>query len=106
MFMSFNIQAAPVDINSASAQELADSLNGVGMKKAEGIVNYRNKHGKFKSMNDLINVKGIGEKTLAKNKANIKVNMGDMRGKANSAMKGMKMKKMKNPLKQKYNLYK
>lgn len=98
MLLSFNIHAKPVDINKASAQEISDSLNGVGMKKAEAIVNYRKKHGSFKSMNGLINVKGIGEKTLAKNKANIKVNMRGLGKKAKPAMKKAQ-KKMGNFLK-------
>ncbi|MBK9664640.1 MAG: helix-hairpin-helix domain-containing protein [Gammaproteobacteria bacterium] len=47
-------------------QPLADALQGVGLKKAEAIVAYRNEHGPFKSVDDLVNVKGIGEKSLEK----------------------------------------
>jgi len=69
---SFNAYAAPVDINKADAKTIAESLNGIGIKKAEAIVKYRKQHGAFKSQKDLINVKGIGEKTLKKNKADIR----------------------------------
>lgn len=63
--------AAPVNINTANAQQIADSLTGVGMVKAEAIVNYRKEHGKFKAVDDLTLVKGIGEKTVEKNRSDI-----------------------------------
>jgi len=55
-----------VNINTADAATLADALQGVGLKKAEAIVAYRNEHGPFKSVDDMVNVKGIGEKSLEK----------------------------------------
>ena len=63
--------AAPININQASAQELADNLQGVGIKKAQAIVQYREKVGGFQSQEQLLNVKGIGIATLEKNQANI-----------------------------------
>ena len=63
--------AAPVDINTASAEEISNALTGIGLKKAEDIVAYRTQNGKFKSVNDLAAVKGIGEKTVEKNRDNI-----------------------------------
>ncbi|MPQ75476.1 ComEA family DNA-binding protein [Hydrogenovibrio sp. JE_KL2] len=63
--------ASPVNINSASAEKIATSLNGIGQKKAEAIVAYRNEHGKFMAVSDLAKVKGIGTKTLANNEADI-----------------------------------
>ena len=72
VLFSFNAFAEPVNINTASAQEIADSLNGIGLKKAEAIVDYRKKN-KFESVDELTNVKGIGEKTIAKNKQDIKL---------------------------------
>jgi len=69
--LSFTVYAQPVDINKASAQEISDSLKGVGLKKADAIVKYRKQHGAFASINELANVKGIGEKTIEKNKKNI-----------------------------------
>lgn len=70
-FSSLSIQAEEVDINHATAEMLAKSLKGIGIKKAEAIVLYRKKHGMFEKLEDLVNVKGIGEKTLSMNKNNI-----------------------------------
>ncbi|MGW8957030.1 ComEA family DNA-binding protein [Paenibacillus sp. NPDC055715] len=56
-----------VNINTATAAELME-LPGVGAKKAEAILNYRNQHGPFKRVSDLDHVKGIGAKMLAKMK--------------------------------------
>jgi len=56
-----------VDINTASADQLAEELQGIGLSKAQAIVDYRQKNGKFKIVNELLLVKGIGEKTLARN---------------------------------------
>lgn len=52
-----------VDINTASVSKL-QSLPGIGASKAEAIVEYRNQNGNFKSVEDLKNVKGIGEGIL------------------------------------------
>lgn len=60
-----------VNINSASVEELAEVLNGVGLKKAQAILEYRTQYGDFKSANELTAVKGIGEKTVQKNRARI-----------------------------------
>jgi len=56
--------AQPVNVNSASAEEIAESLNGVGLSKAEAIVSYREKNGKFTHVDELVNVKGIGIRTV------------------------------------------
>jgi len=56
--------AQPVNVNSASAEEIADSLKGVGLSKAEAIVSYRKDNGQFKHVDELINVKGIGIRTV------------------------------------------
>lgn len=65
--------AGPVDINSADAETISNELDGVGLTKAQAIVEYRQKHGPFKSAEDLSLVKGIGERTVALNKDNIRV---------------------------------
>lgn len=65
-----------VDINQDGAEKLADLLNGVGLKKAEAIIAYRTKHGPFKSVDDLLNVPGIGVVTLEKNRAAIIIGEG------------------------------
>ncbi|WP_262965255.1 ComEA family DNA-binding protein [Methylobacter psychrophilus] len=68
---AFNAFATPVNINTADAKTISDALSGIGMKKAEAIVKYRTEKGLFKTAEELTNVKGIGEKTLAKNKKDI-----------------------------------
>ncbi|MCU7799908.1 MAG: ComEA family DNA-binding protein [gamma proteobacterium symbiont of Lucinoma myriamae] len=65
------VMAEEVNINTADAQTIADSLNGIGLKKAEAIVVWRTEHGNFTDLAGLENVKGIGQKTLEKNKNNI-----------------------------------
>ena len=84
LLVSFNIFAAPVDINKASAQEMSESLKGVGLKKADAIVAYRKANGPFSSIDDLANVKGIGEKTIAKNKDNLQLNTKAKKKKSNT----------------------
>jgi competence protein ComEA len=65
--------ADQVDINSASAAQLAEALNGVGMSKAEAIVAYREQFGPFKTVDDLLLVRGIGESTVEKNRDRLTV---------------------------------
>ena len=55
----------PININTAGIEELKQ-LSGIGDTKARAIVAYRDENGPFQSPEDLIKVKGIGEKTLAK----------------------------------------
>lgn len=63
----------PVDINTADAETLATAISGAGAKRAEAIVEYRERHGPFGSVDDLVNVQGIGPKTVEKNRANLTV---------------------------------
>ena len=65
--------AGPVNINTADAETISKELKGVGLAKAKAIVEYRKKHGPFKNPGDLSLVKGIGERTVELNKADIKV---------------------------------
>lgn len=67
-------KADKININTADAQAMADRLNGVGLKKAEAIVAYRNQNGPFKAVEDIVNVAGIGDAILAKNKDILSVN--------------------------------
>ena len=60
--------AGGVNINTASAEEIAAALNGVGLSKAQEIVNYREEHGAFTHVDELVNVKGIGVRTVDKNR--------------------------------------
>lgn len=61
----------PVDINAATAEMLAEAIDGVGMRKAEAIVRYREQHGPFASVDELVEVSGIGPKTLERNRENL-----------------------------------
>lgn len=65
--------AGPVNVNTADAETIAAELKGVGLSKAKAIVEYRKKHGPFRSVDDLTLVKGIGERTLTINKDDIQV---------------------------------
>ena len=61
---------AVVDMNNADAKSF-QSLKGIGVKKAEAIMKYRESHGCFVSVDALTLVKGIGEKTLEKNRSQL-----------------------------------
>ncbi|ATZ74302.1 DNA uptake protein [Idiomarina sp. X4] len=89
-FIGFSVQAVPivspspialqaeaqtgVNINTASAQEIASALVGIGVKKAEKLIEMREQLGGFTELEQLLDVKGIGLKTLEKNRANIRLN--------------------------------
>ncbi len=62
------ISAFALDINTATADEFV-KVKGIGAKKAERIISYREEHGKFNSVEELKNVKGIGSKIVAVIKA-------------------------------------
>lgn len=64
---------SPVDINSAGAEALAEAIKGVGLKRAEAIVAYRDKNGPFATVDDLAKVQGIGERTVEGSRANLTV---------------------------------
>ena len=58
----------PVNINLASAEVLAEALDGVGLAKAYRIIEYREAHGPFEHVDELAAVQGIGEATVEKNR--------------------------------------
>ncbi|MBL6986069.1 MAG: helix-hairpin-helix domain-containing protein [Methylobacter sp.] len=68
---SFNVIASPVNINTADVKTIGEALSGIGLKKAEAIVKYREEKGPFESVDDLAKVDGIGEKTIEKIKNDI-----------------------------------
>ena len=57
---------AKIDLNKADAQALSKSIKGIGPKRAEAIVKYREEHGNFKSIENLAEVKGIGNQFVKK----------------------------------------
>ncbi len=71
LFFTANVFATPVNVNKADSTTIASALKGIGIKRAEAIINYRSSHGKFKKVNDLAMVKGIGDKIIQKNRKDI-----------------------------------
>jgi competence protein ComEA len=67
LFLSTGIAFAAdkINVNTATQEEL-QTLNGIGASTAAAIIDYRDQIGEFKSLNSLLEVKGIGEKKLAK----------------------------------------
>ncbi|HEQ1859099.1 TPA: helix-hairpin-helix domain-containing protein [Providencia alcalifaciens] len=57
-----------VNINQATAEELARKLNGIGKQKAQAIVEYREKYGTFNTVENILEVQGIGPAFLEKNR--------------------------------------
>jgi competence protein ComEA len=55
-------KSGKINLNTASAQELSDGLNGIGKVLAKRIVDYREKNGPFRSIEEVKNVSGIGNK--------------------------------------------
>lgn len=74
LMMSGPAMAGMVDINKADAATIAKELKGVGPAKAKAIVDYRTAHGAFKSVDELRNVHGIGDKLLARIRSDISLN--------------------------------
>jgi competence protein ComEA len=71
LFSALPLSAEPVNINTADAKTISNNLKGIGMVKAQAVIDYRKDHGKFTNINNLTMVKGIGEKTIEKNKDDI-----------------------------------
>jgi competence protein ComEA len=76
LLLSLSASAATVDINAANAETIARVLRGIGPTKAAAIVKYRETNGKFRTVEELVKVRGIGPKTLAANRGNIIVASG------------------------------
>jgi competence protein ComEA len=68
------VATAKVNLNTADAATLARDLLGIGQVKAQAIVEYRTANGAFASVDDLLEVKGIGAATLEKNRDKLSVN--------------------------------
>lgn len=65
--------AGAVNINQADAETLAAELEGIGLSRARAIVQYRKDNGPFVTADELTLVKGVGERTVELNRANILV---------------------------------
>lgn len=64
-------EVAAVKLNSADAQTLTRELKGIGPTKAKAIIDYREAHGPFQAVDELLEVKGIGSATLEKNRSKL-----------------------------------
>ncbi|MEZ5478428.1 MAG: helix-hairpin-helix domain-containing protein [Thiolinea sp.] len=92
ILLTASVLAAPalwadmVNINKATAAAIQHNLKGVGEKKAQAIVDYREEHGAFKTLEEIKEVKGIGDGIFAKIKADISLTEGvtDLEGSAGS----------------------
>jgi competence protein ComEA len=60
--------ADKLNVNTATVQQIAKTMKGVGKHKAESIVTYRHEHGRFINLEQLKKVKGIGNKTVEANR--------------------------------------
>lgn len=67
-------QSSSVNLNTADANTLQTELSGIGKAKAEAIVAYREANGSFASVDELLEVKGIGKALLDKNRDKVTVN--------------------------------
>lgn len=67
------IDAMTVNVNEADAEAMASALVGVGISRAQAIVDYREQHGRFYSAEELTAVKGIGQATVEKNLSRISI---------------------------------
>ena len=75
LFVGQTLFANPdsININTADAQAIADVLDGIGLKRAQAIVDYRDQHGVFEDAYDLALIKGIGDRTVEINSERIRL---------------------------------
>lgn len=67
------IDEPTVNVNKADAATIAQVLDGIGPKRAEAIVKWREAHGEFSTLDSMERVKGVGEDTLLKNRERIRL---------------------------------
>ncbi|MDG9883159.1 helix-hairpin-helix domain-containing protein [Pseudomonas putida CSV86] len=71
---SVQAESDRLDLNKADAMALQSQLSGIGKSKAEAIVAYREEHGDFASIDELLEIKGIGKALLDRNRDKLTVN--------------------------------
>jgi len=72
LMLLVSLMFAVVNVNKANSAQL-QTLNGIGPSKAQEILKYRKAHGAFKTVDELVNVKGIGPKTLQNMKTQVSI---------------------------------
>ena len=68
-----SFSAESININTADKETLMSVINGVGEKKAEAIIQFRDENGPFKSIDDLTKIKGIGQGMIDKHEKMLRV---------------------------------
>ena len=68
------VEVTQVNLNTADIEILQSALIGIGKVKAQAIIDYRNANGPFASVDELLEVKGIGAVTLEKNRDRLSIN--------------------------------
>lgn len=71
MSLSFADQIQAVHLNQADVTQLSHAVKGIGLKRAEAIVHYREAHGPFQSLSELALVKGIGHRFVEQHQAEL-----------------------------------
>lgn len=71
LLFSYTAFADKININTATAEEISSAMSGIGESKARAIVEYRKNNGKFKTLESIQEVDGVGAKTLEKNRDKI-----------------------------------
>jgi competence protein ComEA len=89
LFVLVNMSWAAVNINTATQSEL-ESVKGLGPSKAKAIIEYRDKNGPFKSVDDLDKVKGFGKSSVEKLKGELSVDMAAQQSAGKSTAKTVK----------------
>lgn len=72
LVLLFSLLLGSININKANSAQL-QTLHGIGPSKAQEILKYRKSHSGFKTVDELVNVKGIGPKTFQKLKPQVSV---------------------------------
>lgn len=63
-----SVVSKPIDLNKADVSSLIGSFKGIGKKRAEAIISYRDSHSGFKSLEELAEVKGFGQNFVTANR--------------------------------------
>ncbi len=85
LLMSTSVIADSVNINSADSKTLATVIDGVGEKLGDAIVEHRRRHGPFKNIDELVDVKGVGPKLVERNRSVLRTETAPVKPKASQS---------------------